>query len=439
MNIRNHLILFMLLIVAFSANSQTTKSLSLDEAVRLGIEVSQQLKATGARLDVSKAKITQFKNALLPNVAINSVYTRVSDNIAPFSVVFPGSTDALVLNPQVLNQFTNRVSVQEYVFTGFRAKNYLESAQFLERAATLDVERDRIEVKNNIIAAYLNLFKLQASKAVLIENNNVLRGRLNDVKNFVKSGTALENDQLKAEITVSQLELSTKDVENAIEVANFNMALMLGLPSDTRIELDDKSLLEQKDLSGLEAYLKSVDTRPDLAAADLRRQATVKGVDIARGAYYPTISVGANYFYNNPNQRVFPQQDAFKGTWDMGIQLSYNLTSLYTTKAQIQEAQANVVAANAQRQQLADMAKMEVNANFHAYQSAMDKIKVTEKTIVQTTENQRVMKNRYQAQVSTIGELLDADALVLQAKINLEIAKADLVGAYYKLQKSVGK
>ncbi len=439
MKIRNHFILFALLFVSMIAQSQTTKSLTLDEAVRLGIEASQQLKATGARLDVSKAKTIQFRNALIPNVSINSAYTRVSDNIAPFSIVLPGSTDALVLNPQVLNQFTNRLSLQEFIFTGFRAKNYLESAQFLERAATLDVERDRVEVKNNIIAAYLNLFKLQASKTVLLENGNVLMGRLNDVKNFVKSGTALENDQLKAEIAVSQLELSSKDVENAIQVANFNMDLMLGLPTDTRIELDDKSLSEQKDLSGLDAYLKSVDTRPDLAAADLRRQATVKGVDIARGAYYPTVSVGANYFYNNPNQRVFPQQDAFKGTWDMGIQLSYNLTSLYTTKAQIQEAQANVIVASAQRQQLSDMAKMEVNANFHAYQSAMDKIKLTEKTIVQTTENQRVMKNRYQAQVSTIGELLDADALVLQSKINLEIAKADLVAAYYKLQKSVGK
>lgn len=185
------------------------------------------------------------------------------------------------------------------------------------KQTTLDVERDRIEVKTNIIAAYLNLFKLQASKAVLLENSNVLRGRLNDVRNFVKSGTALENDQLKAEIAVSQLELSAKDVDNAIEVANFNMDLMLGLPTDTRIELDNKSLSEQKDLSGLDAYLKSVDARPDLAAADLRRQATVKNVDIVRGAYYPTVSVGANYFYNNPNQRVFPQQDAFKGTLEI--------------------------------------------------------------------------------------------------------------------------
>ena len=273
MNIRNQLFLFIILFAHWTAHSQTTKSLTLDEAVRLGVESSQQLKATSARLDANKSKTTQYRNALLPNVTLNSAYARVSDNITLFSVRFPGATEDVVLNPQVLNQFNNRLSIQETVFTGLRAKNYLESAQFLEKAATLDIERDRIEVKNNIVAAYLNLYKLQVSKSVLEENATVLNGRLTDVRNFVKSGTALENDQLKAEIAVSQLELSTKDVENAIEIANFNMDLMLGLPTDTRIQLDNNTLSEQKDMTSLDAYLKSVDARPDLAAADWRRQA----------------------------------------------------------------------------------------------------------------------------------------------------------------------
>jgi outer membrane protein len=436
---RHYLLLAVFLATAFKANSQTTKTLTLEEAVRLGIEASPQVKISGAKLDVSKAKTVQFWNASLPNVSLNSAYTRVSDNITPFTVKFPGATDAVALNPQILNQFTNRLSAQAFVFTGWRAKNFFESSQFLERAASFDIERDKIEVKNNIVAAYLNLLKLQTSKEIVAKNGDVLRGRLNDVKNFVKSGTALENDQLKAEIAVSQLNLTVKDFDNAIEVANFNLDLMLGLPTSTRIEVDRKMLFEEKSVSDLTTYLASLDTRPDLIAADLRNKATAKGVEIAKGALLPTISVGGNAYLNNPNQRVFPQQDAFKGTWDLGVQLSYNLSSLYTSKAQIQEAQANVAVANAQRQQLSDAAKMEVNANFYAYQSALEKIKLTEKIIIQTTENQRVMKNRYTAQVATITELLDADFLVLQSKLNLETAKTDAEATYYKLLKSVGK
>jgi outer membrane protein len=436
---RHYLLLFVVLATAFKANSQTTKTLTLEEAVRLGIEASSQVKISGAKLDVSKAKTVQFWNASLPNVSLNSAYTRVSDNITPFSVKFPGATDAVALNPQILNQFSNRLSVQAFVFTGWRAKNFLESSQFLEKAATLDIERDKIEVKNNITAAYLNLLKLQTSRQVITESGNVLRSRLGDIKSYVKNGTALENDQLKAEIAVSQLDLTAKEFDNAIEVANFNLDLMLGLPTVTRIEVDKKMLFEEKSMSDLTNYLASLDTRPDLMAADLRSKATAKGVEIAKGAMLPTISVGGNAYLNNPNQRVFPQENAFKGTWDLGIQLSYNFTSLYTSKAQIQEAQANVAVANAQRQQLSDAAKMEVNANYFAYQSALEKIKLTEKVIVQATENQRVMKNRFQAQVALIGEVLEADSLVLQAKLNLEAAKADAEIAYYKLQKSVGK
>ena len=436
---RHHLTLVVFACLTLTAKSQTTKTLTLEEAVRLGIEASQQLKTSGARLDATKARTSQYWNASLPNVSLNSAYTRISDNVTPFSVKFPGATDAVVLNPQVLNQFTNRLSAQAFVFTGWRAKNFFESAQFLQKAATLDIERDRVEVKNNIVAAYLNLLRLQTSKQIVAESGNVLRTRLSDVKNFVKNGTALENDQLKAEIAVSQLDLSASDLNNAIEVANFNLGLMLGLLTDTRIEVDKKMLFEEKSIANLPVYLAALDTRPDIAAADLRRQATLKNVDIARGALYPTVSVGGNFVYNNPNQRVFPQQDAFKGTWDLGVQLSYNLTSLYTTKAQIQEAQANVAVSNAQRQQITEGAKMEVNANYYAYQSALEKIKLTEKVIVQATENQRVMKNRYAAQVILIGELLEADSLVLQAKLNLESAKTDAEAAYYKLQKSVGK
>ena len=82
---------------------------------------------------------------------------------------------------------------------------------------------------------------------------------------------------------------------------------------------------------------------------------------------------------------------------------------------------------------------MDINAQYFGYQTALGKIKLTQKTITQATENQRVMNNRYRATVSTLSELLDADALLLQAKINLEIAKADAELAYYKLLKAIGK
>ncbi len=431
----NILFSFLLMLPLFTY-SQTTKTLTLDEAIQLGLSNSKQLKVTGTKLEIAKAKRLQYYNAQIPNVTLNSAYSHLSNNVDPF-VLRSSAGDFIV--PQIINQYTNRLSANQIVFSGLRATNFYQSSQFLEKAATLDVDKDKIEVKNNIVAAYYNFYKLGASRDILIENANVLRGRLNDVKNYVVQGTALENDQLKAELAVSQLEMTQKEVNNAIEVANFNLAMLLGLPSETKFELDKNTLFSEKTVGDLNTYLSSINGRPDLSASDLRTQAAGKMVEVAKGGMYPTISVGANAYYNNPNQRVFPPAATFKGTWDIGIGLSYNLTNLYTGKYQIQEAQANVAQAHLLKEQLSDAAKMEVNSNYFAYLTATEKIKLMGKTIAQTFENQRVMKNRYNNQLSTIGELLDSDFLVLQAKINLETAKADAELAYYKLLKAVGK
>jgi outer membrane protein len=429
-------ILFSLLLLSFASFAQTTKTLTLDEAIKLGLGNSKQLKVAGTRLDIAKAKTAQYLNALIPNVTLNSGYSHLSNNVTPFAFRTPAGEFVV---PQVINQFTNRLSANEVVFAGFRPKNLYESSQFLEKAAVLDIDKDKIEIKNNIVAAFYNFYKLLASNDILIENGNTLSGRLKDIKNFVKQGTALENDQLKAELAVAQLELSQKEVRNALEVANFNMAILLGLPTETKFELDKNTLFSEKTVGDLNGYFTGVSSRPDLVASDLRIQAASKSVEIVKGGLYPVISVGANAYLNNPNQRVFPTTAYFKGTWDAGVSLSYNLTNLYTGKFQIQEAEANVTQANLLKNQLSDGAKMEINTNYFAYQSALEKIKLMGKAIIQTTENQRVTKNRFNSQVAMIGELLEADSLVLQSKINLEVAKADAELAYYKLLKAVGK
>ena len=435
-NLKFNTLLVFLLTLPMLSFGQTTKSLTLEQAVKLGLDNSKQLKATGTKLDIAKAKRLQYWNAQVPTVALNMSYNRLSNNVDPFVARFPGG-DFIV--PQIVNQNVNRLSVSQVVFSGFRAIRFYESSEFLEKAAALDVDKDKIEVRNNIISAYLNLYKLTVTQGILAENLKDLQGRLNDVKNFMTHGTAVDNDQLKAELAVSQIEMSQTEVANAIEAANFNLNIMLGLAVETRIEQETADLFGERTVGELNQYINGVDARPEIQATDLRGQAALKMVEVAKGGLFPTISIGANAYYNNPNQRVFPQTATYKGTADIGIALSYNLTNLYTGKYQIQEAQANVSQAAFLKSQLSDAAKMEVGTTYFAYKTAFEKIKLMGKAIVQSTENQRVMKNRYNQQVSTIGELLDADFWVLQAKVNQVTAKADAELAYFRFLKAAGK
>ncbi len=435
-------ILWLLLLLPLLGEAQTgaSKKLTLDEAQRLGLQNSQTLKLSNTKLDIARVKNRQLWNAQVPSVNFAATYNRVSDNVIPFSVKFPGATEATVLNPQILNQFTNRLSISQIIYAGGRANNTYKASEFLEKAATLDIDRDKLDVRNNIVAAYYNLYKLQQSEQILTQNLKSLRGRSLDTKNFVAAGTALENDVLKLDLAIAQVETSEQEIRNAHAAAEWSMNILLGLADNTVLELDTADLFtENIALAPLETYVGQTKMRPDVLALDQRRLATEKSVEVVKGAYYPVLSVGGSYDVNRPNQRVFPQQDEFKDTWALGLTLSYNLSALYTNKFQMQEAQLNLAQTDIQRQQLTDGAKIEVGNSYFAYKTAIEKIALSKKSIEQALENQRIVKSRYKGQVATLTELLDADFLLIQSQLNALNAKADAAAAYQKLLKAAGR
>lgn len=418
------------------------RSITLDDAVRLGMEHSQQLKLSNSKLEVARLKIKQYWLAQVPNVTLNSAYTRLSDNIDPFKFRIPinGTVLEQTLSPQVINQFTNKLSVQQILFSGFRAINFFKSAELLEKAVILDVEKDKIDIKNNIIIAVLNLYKIQQTRRILDSQIIILNNRQNDVKNFVKQGTALENDLMKVDLAITQVETAQHELDNNIAIAQFALKTLLGLPDSENVVLDEKSLFQQHESFDLNTYLNAAaSTRFDLAALEQRRLVSNKMLDVVKGGNMPTVSATANAYYNNPHQRVFPQTDAFHGTWDIGVSLSWNLTTLYTNPLLVQEAQINLAQLGLQKEQLTEAVRMDVATAFYNFKTGVDKATFSQKSIAQAIENQRITKNRYVAQIVPLTELLEADFLLFQHQINDIAGKTETEMAYYKLMKAVGK
>ena len=63
---------------------------------------------------------------------------------------------------------------------------------------------------------------------------------------------------------------------------------------------------------------------------------------------------------------------------------------------------------------------------------------VYQRALEQSTENLRITKNKYNNSLATITDLLEADAALLAAKINIINSRADASLAYYKLLESAG-
>lgn len=433
------LLLFVIGCLPLSLYAQKVQTLTLEQAIKLGTEQSKALKVSSSKIVTSEARSKQYAAAAIPNVSLNGSYTRLSNNITPFIVQLPGAPEGLALNPQILNQYTSGVSVTEPIFAGFRIKYALESARYVEEATRLDYEKDKSEVVLNIAAAYLNLYKIDVSKRLVQENIRQLNEQLTNVKNFEKQGLAIGNEVLRTQLQLSNIELSQIDITNSLNVANYNLNIMLGLPTDTQIQVDTNAIFSAKQLQTFDEYLQqAVNSRSDLKALDIRGKSVSTQVNMARANYYPTVNLFGNYFYNRPNQRVFPQQDKFKDTWSAGITLSYNLSNLFTNKNQVAEATSLALQTQTQYEQLSDNVKMEVNQNYLAVVQSQQKIEVARRSVAQAAENYRTTQSRYGNGVALLTDVLDANVLLLQANINYISARADAELAYQRLLKATG-
>lgn len=425
-------LLILLSLLALSTQAQELRRLTLEEAIDLGMKNSKALKMTQAKAVVADTKYKQQFSSSLPSISLTSQYQHLSTNVQEYS--FFGQTVGVTIH----DQFLNTASISQVIFAGLRGWNTLKATKEQVQAAQYDLAADKATMRNNILTAYYNHYKLIESKKVVDENLKVVQQRLKDVQNLQNVGMALKNDVLKVQLSMANLQQTAADVQSAVDISNYNLDIMLGLPETTKIEIADAGLLSPKadfDInSGMQTALKK---RPEIKAAAIRLDASQKLVKVTKGIYSPVLSAGFNYYYSKPNQRVFIEnQIRFHDTWDIGVRLSWNITNLFTTQFQTKEAKANMQQVQASQQMLNENIRMEVNANYSAYKLAVDKIALSEQSIAQAIENRKMTKDQYDNGIKNITDMLDADNLVTTSEINLLNAKIDAEIAYAKLLKS---
>jgi len=425
--------------VGFRSLGQTTPiTLPLDSAIQMSLRQSHSLHIDKGRIDEARAKYLQARDKRLPMATISASYRRLSDNVDPFSVQLPGG-DTKTLNPQVLNQYTPTLSISQTLYAGGQIRYAERSMALLEEAARLDYEHNRSEVIYNAVNTYFNLFTLQQTQLLVQENINQVRQHLTEISNYEKNGLVLKNDVLKIELQLSDLEHTLIETNSSLDIAAFNMNIMLGAPADTRYLLEEKDVDRQVTLKSMDEYLdEAITNRADLRSINKRMGAAILGVKSAAAGFLPTLTAGSNYYYHNPNQRVFPIEDRFKTTYDMGLTLSWNIHSLYTNSHHVAESKAILSQTLSSKQLLQDGIKMEVNSGYLTYIRYNERIRVSRQAVEQAEENYRIVHHRFENNTVLISDLTDASTQLLQTKTHLLIDRADAGLAYYRLLKAVG-
>lgn len=416
-------------------NAQTSKQLGLQEAIDLGIANSKNLKLSQNKIDEAVARLAVVKNNALPSASASFLYNHAE---IPTNTLSLGGGDPLRL-PNRADAFVGTAAVQEVLYAGGKYKYATASTKLLTDVARLDADKNKEEVSYAVIETYYSLYKIMQSKKVVAQNLASIESQLKQAKRFFEQGVVTKNDVLRFQLQQANVSLTDLEIERNRKIINYNLDILLGLPEETNIEIAEGSL-PTKSVEPFTTYLDlAFANRQELKVLDLQNQVADYNIKSVKANVKPTVGLGANLYYINPSGNFFPSSSQYILPMTVGANISWNVASLWTNKNKVAEAKIQQQEVGLQKSILSDRVKTELNKNYQDYNLAMQKINVLETSIAQATENDRLLASKYKNNIASVTDRIDAETLLYQAKINLELAKADASLAYYTLLKSTGK
>jgi outer membrane protein len=416
-----------------------SQTLTLEESLELGLKNSKDLKISNSKLISSDAKISEVGSQMLPKLGLSASYTRLSD-IPPFEIVTPLTPNPIKLYDIILNNYNVKLSLQQPLFTGFRLSSLKNAAEYNYKALEEKYDGDINKAAFQIHSAFWNYYKSEQIKKLIEENLKQTALHLKDTRDFLENGLVTRNDLLKLEVQYSNTELMKIDAENNVELARvaFNKAIGIELNLPTEINVKEIEPSDYK-YDFEEILTEAKEKRNDLKSLEYKIQASDENIDAARAGWFPSLFLYGNFYYSRPNQRILPPEDKFNDTWDVGVSLSWDLWNWGQTSSLTTQAEENKFQAEISLSKLEDAVEIEVYQSYLNYKKSLDRITVIQKSIEQAEENYRITKEKYNSQLATSNDLIDAEVSVLQAKTNLTNALVDYELSRLTLEKAIGR
>lgn len=424
------------LILSGFTQAQEKRSLSLKEAITLSLKNSNSLKGSEARIEEAMAALREAIERKLPDASVSGSYLRLANpNIDIKTKSNNSSGGTTNQTPKPSQAAYGLVNLSLPVYSGLRIQYGIQSAKYLAEAAKLDADNDREAVILNAIDAYNSLYKAKSAVNLVQENLQAAGERVKQLSSLEQNGLLARNDLLKAQLQVSNTELSLLDAQNNWKLANISMNLLLGLPENTELEPDSGNFkIADDQLKTIEDYLQlGLQNRKDLSALSLRKKAAATGVKATEGEKYPSIALTGGYIAAD-----VPKILTVTNAVNVGVGVQYNIGSLWKNKAKVDQAKAREKQVAANEAVLADAIQLQIAQAYQTLLSNQKKIEVYNNAVAQAVENYRIVKNKYENSLATTTDLLDADVAQLQARLNYSFAQSDAVVAYNKLLQAAG-
>lgn len=412
------------------------QKLTLQQSIELGLKNSRLIKISESVLRSSDEKVTEFTSQMLPKLSLSAGYTYMNLN-DPTQIGF-GPAPIQVQNPFYL--YGMQLSIQQPLFTGFQLSSSRSAAINTYEAISFEHQKNINNKALEIHTSFWNLFKAHKLVELTEEYLRSLDEELRITKNFLDNGLVTTNDYLRLKLQSSNTMLQLIDAKNnlALARATFNKSIGLPLSDSTQIEIDFP-VRQNLDIQFSEMLSEAKTNRDEIKSSEYKLKSSEDRITAANSGWWPKLYAGGSFYLYNANAETFSISNEKLQLWMVGLSLNWDLWNWGYSSSKSEQAEQEMLQYKESLELLKDQIELEVYKAYLELNGQSEKIQVSQLAVASTQENFRITKDKYDNQLATTSDLIDAEVEMLNANSNLIIALADYELSKARLDLVVGR
>ena len=376
------------------------------------------LEASAANKQAAQSRVREAQSGWLPRVNYSESYQRSDNPVFVFGSLLDQrqfTQDNFNLgslnNPNFLNNFQSQIRADQTVYDFGATKSQVRAAELGTEIASQDDRLARMGVIAGVASAYFGAILSKERLSVAEEAVRSAEADLQRAENVRSAGMSTDADVLSVRVHLADMREREIQARYALDVASAALDDAMGAPLETQHDLSTALVPAKLSQTNLAELDKTSLQGPAPREALLASEAADAQASVARSALWPKILVHGVF---EADRQTFAKRGG--ANWFFSASLDWNLFNGFADQSRREEAARLAAAARAQKKRTESATRLEVRKAYANWKGAEEQIGVAEAAVSQADESLRITRNRYEAGLTTITELLRNETATLETK-----------------------
>ena len=418
---KRYVLILVLAFLTLGLTAQNADVLTLDSCFALARANNAQLKTNQIEIEKAQEVKKQVFTKYFPQVSLNYVAYYAKNPIIKYGVddfqdefglilkaIIEFLDDAGMDIPKSIDLMQKGQSISataiQPIFAGGRIVNGNKLAKLGVEAAELQAEVSERDMLESIESSYYLVVGLKSKVATIESALTLIDSLEHSVDVALEAGLVTKNDKLRVDLERNKYQALQLQLNNGIVLASQLLCQEIG------IEYPEEGLnLDENPEDGGAFVENDSFERPEVRLLQLQIDAENYYKKITRGEAMPEIGVGAMLTYGNMIK-------TYKSNAIVFARINVPLTQWWETAHKIKEHNFKIEEYEIQQQDLMQKMTLQEKQAYNQMVEAEALLKSDQASLEMAQENYRVAQLNYNAGMTTITDVLEANSLLLQAQ-----------------------